>query len=513
MHSPAEAMGHPQPAPDSTLRGRPAWYVAGVVAAGALATVLALAFGPAGDLRSIAFWGLFAAASQILIFPTVTRRGEITIGTCVHLSMMMVLGPRDFLPALWLSRLLVNGLVQHKAWYRAMFNAAQVTLSVLLAWLAYHALGAPTAPAFPLLREAAPGFLAGTLVYYAVNMALVSGILGLTSGTSIWDAWRANYGYAAEIVSTLGLVLLTPVAVVSTVALGGLGMALFLLPMLFIRDASARYVELRRTQQALIGAERLAAKGEIAAEVGHEITNHLTVVQAQLDLLRANQDRLSPEETARRLASATEHLDRIGVLAHGMIDFSRRSSEARPTRIDELFTNTLAFLRLQPRFDGVEVQVELDPSVHEVRVDPEQIQQLLMNLTMNAVNAMAEAASTKREIHVWLKRIDLAEVLEIGIADTGPGVPQPLRARIFEPGFTTRPEGHGFGLSTAYNVVQNHGGSIRVGTGTKGGAQFLIALPYRPLGLTRRFAGSPTAARPAHLSIGPAGPVAEVRAA
>lgn len=507
MH--AEATGHPKPAPDSTLRGAPAWYVAGVVFAGALATILALASGPAGDLRSITLWGLFAAASQILIFPTVTRRGEITIGTCVHLSMMVVLGPKDFLPALWLSRLLVNGLVQHKAWHRALFNAAQVTLSVLLAWMAYQALGAPTFP----LREAAPGFLAGTLVYYAVNMALVSGIVGLTSRTSLWTAWRANYGYAAEIVSTLGLVLLTPVAVVSTVALGGFGMVLFLLPMLFIRDASARYVELRRTQQALIEAERLAAKGEIAAEVGHEITNHLSVVQNQLDLLRANRDRLSPEETARRLATATDHLDRIGVLAHGMIDFSRRSSEARPTRIDELFTNTFAFLRLQPRFDGVEVLVELDPSVQEVRVDPEQVQQLLMNLAMNAVNAMAEAASTRREIHVWLKRIDLAEVLEIGIADTGPGVPQALRARIFEPGFTTRPEGHGFGLSTAYNVVQNHGGSIRVGTGTKGGAQFLIALPYRPLGLTRRSPGSPMAARPAHHSIGSGGPVAEVRAA
>src|SRR6185436_14750610 len=143
---------------------------------------------------------LAAAIGQHFSFPSLTGRGHVSLSTAAHLSMVLVLPPGVFLPALGVSRLAM-GLVERKPWYRALFNGAQVIVAVLAGWLAYHLVAgpAPFAPTPGAMAAPLAGFVAAAIAYYVVNVAAVSAILAITSGSSLWAAWRANYGHAQEL--------------------------------------------------------------------------------------------------------------------------------------------------------------------------------------------------------------------------------------------------------------------------------------------------------------------------
>jgi len=113
-------------------------------------------------------------------------------------------------------------------------------------------------------------------------------------------------------------------------------------------------------------------------------------------------------------------------------------------------------------------------------LDPGQIQQVLINLLTNAADAMKEHRSGRpMAIEITTRHIVQKKQIEILVRDTGPGVPEELRNRIFEPNFTTKENGHGFGLSTSYRIMENHGGRIAVSNHEQGGAVFTMTLPVK----------------------------------
>ena len=459
-------------------------YVTSVVALATVAAAWAVCLEPARALPAVAVWAVAAAVSQLISFDTLTRSGQVSLGTCVHLCMIVLLVPGEFVPALALGCLLAQPL-QRRPWIRTLFNAAQLTLSVLAGWIAYRIVGGPPRPEPTLagLLTAAPAFVCASLAYYATNRLVVSGVLALTTGRTLLRAWQENVGYRAELAGTAALVLLTPMAVLAYLNLGGAGLALLLVPLLLIRDASQRYVELRRTRRALVEAERLAAKGELAAEVGHAINNCLTVVDGQIQLLLLKSGRISEDELRGRLGRAAQEVSRIHGLSRELIDFTRLQHTPRPTALRGLIEDTIAPLTHQRRFEGIRVDLDLDPRVPEVRVDPDQLQLLLLTLVDNAAEAFRGASVLRRVIRVRLHLDDAHETLELEVSDTGPGVPRELRRRIFEPGFTTRPDGRGFGLSTVLGIVRNYGGGVHVVDDPAGGATFRVSLPWAGVGL------------------------------
>lgn len=129
------------------------------------------------------------------------------------------------------------------------------------------------------------------------------------------------------------------------------------------------------------------------------------------------------------------------------------------------------------RFDDVVILIETDPRVGVVLVDPAQIQQLLTNLFFNSADAMRDAGCRQSQIRLRIDYLAARGVVSLTLADTGPGIPDDVRHHIFEPGFTTKSDGHGFGLSTVFRIVQNHNGFIFVENTPDGGAQFRIQLP------------------------------------
>jgi len=401
--------------------------------------------------------------------------------------MILVLRPGEFLPALALSRLVMS-LIERKPWYRSLFNAAQIVLAVLMGWLAYAALAGSTrfGPAMGGLPRPVLGFLASALVYYVVNVGAVSSVIALTSGSSPWAAWRANYGHRHEVVGTVALVLLAPLVAIAYSALGALGLLAALLPMIFLYDASARYVALRRTQESLLCSQRQAAKAEMAAEIGRDINSYLCVAQAQIQMLELRKERLEAGEYEKRLRVAHEQLQHIDLLSRGLLDFARKESVIERVNLGELITNTVSFLQPQRRFNEVRFRLELDPSPGTVSADPRQIQQVVVNLLIQAADRIAKAGSSGHAITVRLRDRRPEEAIEIAVSDTAPAFPAPLMKRMFDVG--TEGPGGDVGMFIVYSIIRNHGGSISVDALPEGGMVFSVVLPSprMPVVLPRR---------------------------
>ncbi|MGH7731874.1 MAG: sensor histidine kinase [Candidatus Eiseniibacteriota bacterium] len=485
----------------SGVGSRATIYVACVIAAAFVSAAIVLGREPLGTPRTIAVWAVAAAVSQLLTFPTLTGRGHVSLSTAVHLCMILVLGPGEFVPALALSRFAV-AVVERKPWYRSLFNASQVVVAVLMGWLAYGAVaGTPRSePTLENLSRPAVAFLASALTYYVFNVGAVSGILALTSGSSPIAAWRANYGHRHEAVGTIALVLLAPLVAVAYSTFGGIGLLAFLLPMLFLHDASARYVALRSTQESLLRSQRQAAKAEMAAEIGRDINNYLCVAQAQIQMLQLRKERLDDGEYEKRLQAAHEQLRHIDMLSRGLLDFARKESVIERVNLHELITNTVSFLQPQRRFNDVKVRLDLDAATGMIPADPRQLQQVLVNLLVQAAERMSKTASAGRAITIRLRACEARDAVEIAVSDTGPALPESVRRRMFDVG-SEGPKGD-VGLFIVHSIIRNHRGSISVEAIPEGGTKLSVILPCprepavrpRRLGLEHRLRSEPKAA-------------------
>lgn len=224
----------------------------------------------------------------------------------------------------------------------------------------------------------------------------------------------------------------------------------------------------------------MAAKGEMAAEVAHEANNYLAALSGRAQLLMMGMSRGNTEKIQQHIQVILDQADRLAVLTKGLVDFSHKETRPVPTDIGALIERTVQFVKPQNRFDGISITVNHDRSVPQSMLDPGQIQQVLMNLLTNAADAIKESPGDKpNEIEITTINVPQKKQVRIEVVDTGPGIPEDLRERIFDPTFTTKDTGHGFGLSTSYRIIENHGGHIAVDNHQEKGAVFTITLPIR----------------------------------
>lgn len=251
-------------------------------------------------------------------------------------------------------------------------------------------------------------------------------------------------------------------AVLSTAAGEPQGVALV------VRDTSAS----QRLERQMMRSEKLAVVGSLAAGLAHEIGTPLNVISATAEYLLL--DGLGGEQ-AKRLREIVAETDRIGRLVRDLLSFARASGGGRvPVRVDEAVDRVLSFVRVPLGKKHVSVDRDLPAGLPPVLADPDGLQQILLNLVVNAVHAVPEGG------RVGVRARGGSEggepVVTIEIHDDGPGVPAELRERIFDPFFTTRPDGTGLGLAVCARVVASHGGDLRVGRGPLGGASFVVQL-------------------------------------
>lgn len=230
---------------------------------------------------------------------------------------------------------------------------------------------------------------------------------------------------------------------------------------------------LRRSQEELLKSERLASTGRLAASVAHEIRNPLTSMRITVQVLADRQPQ-ADEATRKAYAIVLSEIDRLELAVEELLTFARpRPAQRAPTDLNKLCAETLDFLRRQLEHAKVAAKLEADPALpSDLPLDANKIRQLLVNLVLNAMQAIVRNGTvtvrTRWDAHA--RRVSLE------VADTGPGIPEQVRERVFEVFVSTKPGGGGLGLAIAKQIAEEHAGSIRFETG-KSGTVFFVALP------------------------------------
>jgi two-component system sensor histidine kinase AtoS len=225
---------------------------------------------------------------------------------------------------------------------------------------------------------------------------------------------------------------------------------------------------LKGMQEELLKNERLAVTGHLAASVAHEIRNPLTAMRMTVDLLLGQE-----KETKRKeaLAVVLREIDRLALTVEELLDFARpRPPSFQPTDLNALLTNLLAFLDRQIKHAKVELHFLPAADLSSpLLLDPQKTRQILVNIFLNALQAMAKGGT----LTVRTYRDEGVQRAGIEIRDSGPGIPQEIRAKVFEPFVSTKPGGGGLGLAVAKRMIEEQGGKIEFETSNHGTAFFL----------------------------------------
>jgi two-component system sensor kinase FixL len=248
----------------------------------------------------------------------------------------------------------------------------------------------------------------------------------------------------------------------------------------FVRDLSERQQTERRLQELqseLIQVSRLTAMGEMASALAHELNQPLSAIASYV----TGASRLVKAETIDRghlldaLKRANDQALRAGEIIKRLRDFVARGETERTleslTRVVEE-ASLLAMVGAKEH--GVKVNFDFDPTTRRALIDKVQIQQVVVNLFRNAVDALQGAQTRQVRVQVKPGQNGLALV---SVADTGPGIPSEIAAKLFQPFVTTKPQGMGVGLSISRNIVEAHGGRIWAEADPEGGTVFCFSIP------------------------------------
>jgi signal transduction histidine kinase len=243
---------------------------------------------------------------------------------------------------------------------------------------------------------------------------------------------------------------------------------------IFLLELVADVTEQERLRARLTEAERLAAAGELAAGVAHEIRNPLAAIVNATTLLE-REETLTAEERAGTLEAVKKEARRLNATLSDFLSFARlREPKRLMGDIREVVGRVASLLREErPRAAGVQLEVRVDPSVPLFAFDPDQLTQVLWNIALNGVDAMEGRG------HLSLEVVRQNGELLIAVSDTGPGIPLEEQRRIFQPFFSKRPGGTGLGLAIARRIVSAHGGRIELESSPGQGSRFTICLPLK----------------------------------
>jgi two-component system, NtrC family, sensor kinase len=245
-----------------------------------------------------------------------------------------------------------------------------------------------------------------------------------------------------------------------------------------------RTVQLQQAQRRLLQADRLASLGQLAASVAHEINNPLSgVLNFSALMSRILRDDGIPRERVPEfrgyLERVTEQTARAGRIVSDLLAFSRRSKPQRaPADLNDIVRTTVGLVTHKLKLLNVEASLELDDTLAPLPCDVSQMQQVVLNLVMNAAEATRPHGSGR--VRVVTHHTAAGAVL--AVSDDGEGIPRETLDRMFDPFFTTKGEGKGVGLGLAvvYGIVEAHGGRIEVETAVGRGTTFEVTLPIGP---------------------------------
>jgi len=242
-------------------------------------------------------------------------------------------------------------------------------------------------------------------------------------------------------------------------------------------EVAKKTEEIKRGQEQYIHTEKLASLGRMAAGVAHELNSPLTGIVTFAHLLL---ERIPPENRMDRedIEVIIEQAERCSKIIKGLLGFSRAMpAEKDRININETLLHAIGMIQNQAKFHNIVLEKHLDESLPVVDGDASQIEQVFLNLFINAADAMNDKG--KITIRTSVTEVDGKQYAQVEISDTGPGIPEAHLSRLFEPFFTTKPvgKGTGLGLAVSHGIIRKHGGHIVVKSSPGEGATFYVRLP------------------------------------
>ena len=230
--------------------------------------------------------------------------------------------------------------------------------------------------------------------------------------------------------------------------------------------------ELQKTQQALLQSEKLAAMGRLTSQIAHELNNPIYGIMNTLELLKTE---IRPDSKRRRILELSlSEIQRLSEMLRNMLSFSKPEEEKRkPVKMNELVEGILLMMEKQMRESNITVETDFSGEIPEVMASTNQMRQVILNMIKNAKEAMPHGGT------LVIRTLREDRTVLILIQDTGVGIPEEIKNRIFEAFFTTKQKvkGVGLGLSVCYGIIKDHGGDIKVESEEKKGTTFTISLP------------------------------------
>jgi signal transduction histidine kinase len=267
----------------------------------------------------------------------------------------------------------------------------------------------------------------------------------------------------------------------------GLGCGVLVMaPLVYLatRRSARRARALARRAQA---AERLAELGTLTGGLAHEIRNPLSTIGLNLQLLRESIDEAGlPSDAAPRLLTRldaiTAEVARLRGILEDFLSFAGRMRlDPQPTDLNALVEQVADFYHPQADASGIRLRTQLDPAIPHIPLDPTLFKQALLNLLINATQAMVEARYSGQPhggaVDLFVRTEAHPDSVAIHVIDTGPGIPADAQEKIFQPYFSTKRKGTGLGLPTTKRIIHEHSGQLTVHSDPGRGSDFTIRLP------------------------------------
>jgi signal transduction histidine kinase len=228
-------------------------------------------------------------------------------------------------------------------------------------------------------------------------------------------------------------------------------------------------------EEVFRNTERLISLGELSARVAHEIRNPLTGVRTTVQFVTSKMR--AGDSRRDDLNDVLKELDRIEQIITDLLLFARpQAARPVPTDVREVLDKVLDNLAMRCKEASVEVARDFDEELPDVLIDPDMAQQVFLNLGINALQAMPDGGVLS--IKTGLRRTrSKKSYVDVVVADNGPGIPDEVKEKMFDPFFTTRSMGTGLGLSISMQIAREHGGNLTARNSAQGGAVFKVSLP------------------------------------
>ena len=235
--------------------------------------------------------------------------------------------------------------------------------------------------------------------------------------------------------------------------------------------------ENRILEEHAITQEHLATKGEMAAEIAHELRNYLMALSAHAGLLAHCIGETDNDTIRLSLAGIDQCIEHVKVFTENLLESRHPSGRKVAIDLIKFLEDQIAFLQPQKRFRTLKIETIWDPSVPPIICDPSGLQQVVYNLLLNAAEACAEAGDQPATVLIRAEYSRNTDTVRLHIFDSGPGVAPHLLERLFSERVSSKSAGHGFGLFAVARIIGEHGGTITARNRPGGGAEFSIALP------------------------------------